>query len=333
MLHYPLPRPSHGAPVAAAEGVRWLRMPLPFALDHINLWWLDGGGESVLVDTGIATDVCREHWMRLLDEWMPGRIVLTHFHPDHMGLARWLQARTDAEVVTTRGEAAAAERIYGLADADAGDELAELFAAHGLEAGPAARIRERGNTYRPLVDGLPSLETTLRHDAIVPLAGAQWRVIVGRGHAPEHACLYRESDSVLIAGDQLLPRITSNVSVSPREPEADPLDAYLASLAALEALPADTLVLPSHGRPFYGIRHRIAEIRSHHERHLADLLAAAREKPLTAAAALPILFDRELDAHSLFFAMGEAIAHLNHLWHQGALERAEVNGTIVFATS
>ncbi len=317
--------------MAVAEGVRWLCMPLPFALDHINLWWLDGGGESVLVDTGIATDVCREHWTRLLDEWVPGRIVLTHFHPDHMGLARWLQACTDAEVVTTHGEAAAAERIYGLADADAGDELAELFSAHGLEPDPAARIRERGNTYRPLVDGLPRFETTLRHDSIVPLAGAQWRVIVGRGHAPEHACLYREQDGVLIAGDQLLPRITSNVSVSPREPEADPLDAYLASFAALEALPADTLVLPSHGRPFYGIHHRIAEIRGHHEQHLTDLLVAAREKPLTAADALPILFDRELDAHSLFFAMGEAIAHLNHLWHQGALERAMTNGTIVFA--
>lgn len=330
-LDYPLPRPALGEPVPVAGGVRWLRLPLPFALDHINLWLLDGAaGERVLVDTGVDSPDNRAHWQGLLEAWSPGRIVVTHFHPDHMGLARWLQAATGAVVWMTRAERDTAERLLASSDDEAGGSVAAFYRRHGLDAGRADALRRRGNTYSPLVDGMPEIGCCIADGDTLDLAGADWRVIVGRGHAPEHACLYRAGDGVLIAGDQLLPRISSNVSVPPAAPDADPLGAFLDSLDTLDTLPADTLVLPSHGRPFRGLHARTAELRAHHEHHLAVLLAEARRRPLTAADALPLLFDRSLDSHSLFFAMGEAVAHLNRLWHTGAVARRERDGVWAF---
>ncbi|WP_440996074.1 MBL fold metallo-hydrolase [Arhodomonas sp. SL1] len=331
MLDYPFPRPAHGEPTEVAAGVRWLRMPLPFALDHINLWLLEGAGERVLVDTGVASDRCRSHWEALLPRWAPTQILVTHFHPDHLGLARWLQSRSGAPVWMTRHEFAAADRLMGLDDETAGAGIAGFFRLHGLDEERAQRLQRRGNTYRPLVDGIPEVARFPGEGERLALAGGEWRVIIGRGHAPEHACLFRERDAVLISGDQLLPRISSNVSVPPHTPDADPLAEFLAALDRLDGLPAETLVLPSHGRPFRGLHRRTAQLRAHHAEHLEHLGDAARSQPLNAASALPLLFDRELDAHSLFFAMGEAIAHLNHLWHADVLERRCRDGVLEFA--
>jgi glyoxylase-like metal-dependent hydrolase (beta-lactamase superfamily II) len=331
-LEFPFAAPPQpGSVVPVAPGVRWLRMPLPFALDHINLWLLEDGDGFTLVDCGIGSDATRAVWETLLRDALAERalvrIIVTHCHPDHVGNAEWLSGRFGCPVVMTHGEYLSAHAIaseyagYGTAHTIA------LFLRHGLGADDASALERRGNQYRRLVPSLPENFTRLIDDDHVPVGDAEWRVIEGHGHSPEHASLWNAAARVLISGDMLLPRISTNVSVWAIEPDGDPLRRFLDSLARFEALPPDTLVLPSHGMPFRGIPLRVAELRGHHAARLAEVEAATIERgAATAAELLPVLFRRELDLHQRFFAMGEAIAHLNHLWHSGRLRRVETTG-------
>jgi glyoxylase-like metal-dependent hydrolase (beta-lactamase superfamily II) len=200
-----------------------------------------------------------------------------------------------------------------------------------MSAEHAAELEKRGNHYRRGVPELPfSFLRIQAHDQI-RIGGHRWRVIPGHGHSPEHASLYCAAMNVCIAGDMLLPRISTNVSVWPVEPDGDPLARFLDSLTAFADLPPDTLILPSHGLPFVGASVRVAQLRAHHEARLAELVAAAGE-PHSAAEFVPVLFRRELDLQQRFFAMGEAIAHLNHLWRAGRLVRlVGDDGKILFA--
>jgi glyoxylase-like metal-dependent hydrolase (beta-lactamase superfamily II) len=155
----------------------------------------------------------------------------------------------------------------------------------------------------------------------------QWRVITAFGHAPEHACLFSadgDGGPVLISGDQVLPRITTNVGVWGNQPEADPLAQFLRSMDKFRPLPQDTLVLPSHGRVFRGLHQRLDELQAHHAQRLAEL-EAALDTPKTAAEVLPVLFRRPLDHHQLVFAIAEAIAHLHYLWYAGRATRQRDN--------
>src|SRR6478735_4220435 len=186
-----------------------------------------------------------------------------------------------------------------------------------------ASLAARGNHYHRGVPEAPHAFSRLIDGDMMTMGGRPWQVIVGYGHSPEHAALADRSGGVLIAGDMLLPRISTNVSVWPGEPDADPVQRFLDSLAAFEALPPDTLVLPSHGLPFRGIAARVAQLAAHHAARLAELqqwLAASRV-PQSAHDVIPVLFRRALDVHQRFFAMGEAIAHLNHLWRHRLAER------------
>jgi glyoxylase-like metal-dependent hydrolase (beta-lactamase superfamily II) len=195
-------------------------------------------------------------------------------------------------------------------------------------------MERRGNRYARGVPELPTTFDRLIDDDTVAAGGTTWRVLEGHGHSPEHASLWSEELGVLISGDMLLPKISTNVSVSPAEPDGDPLRRFLESLSAFETLPPDTLVLPSHGLPFRGIAVRVAQLRSHHRARLAELEAAIRgaQAPMSAHELIPVLFARELDAQQRFFAMGETIAHLNHLWHAGRVERrVDADGAIRFA--
>jgi len=199
-----------------------------------------------------------------------------------------------------------------------GEGAARFFARHGLTDPDAlAKVRARRNHYASLVPQVPSRFARLMDGMALDIGGHRWRCIVGYGHAPEHISLYCEALGVLISGDMLLPRISTNISVMDLEPEADPLPLFLRSIAALRALPEDTLVLPSHGRPFRGLHRRVAQLEAHHEDRLAELLTACRRSPCSAADALPVLFRRPLDLHQTTFAMGEAIAHLHALRSQG----------------
>ncbi len=196
-----------------------------------------------------------------------------------------------------------------------------LFRSHGVDEEHLAALEARGNRYRAGVPQLPTRFRRLYPGATVRIGGDEWRVIGGYGHSPEHAALHSSERRVLISGDMLLPRISTNISVGPAEPEGDPLARFLESLRAFEALPDDTLVLPSHGLPFRGIAARVAQLRQHHADRLAELLDAVSTDGVSAAGIVPVLFRRELDTQQRFFAVGEAIAHLNHLVAAGTLER------------
>jgi len=340
VLDYPhAAPPAPGEVVAVAPRVLWLRMPLPFALDHINLWLLaDPDDGFTLVDCGIGDAATRALWERHAATTLAARpirrIIATHCHPDHVGNAAWLAARFAAPVAMTHAEFLTAHAIR---DEHGGYSLAataDLFRRHGMTADQLAELRERGNGYRRLVPELPTVFDRLLDGDLRHAGGTTWRVVEGHGHSPEHASLYSAERGVLIAGDMLLPRISTNVSVWAVEQDGNPLTRFLDSLAAFEALPPDTLVLPSHGLPFRGIPARVAQLRAHHEARLDELDDAvhAAATPQSAAALVPVLFRRELDVQQRYFAMGEAIAHLNFLWRAARLERrVAADGAIRFA--
>jgi glyoxylase-like metal-dependent hydrolase (beta-lactamase superfamily II) len=327
-LSYPFPAPpAPGETLEVAPGLLWLRMPLPFALDHINLWLLREGNRFTIVDTGYGDAATRAlwevHFAKLLDARPPDRIVATHYHPDHLGNAQWLAQRFAVPVSITAAEYLTAHAIHGQTSGYAIGDTCALFRMHGVADEHLDALASRGNRYRVGVPELPTAFDRLYPGTHLRLAGSEWRVIGGYGHSPEHAALHSPDRRVLISGDMLLPRISTNVSVWPAEPHADPLARFLGSLAAFEALPADTLVLPSHGLPFRGIAARVAALREHHAARLAELVEAVATagEPLSAADLVPVLFRRELDLQQRFFAIGEAIAHLNHLAATGRLER------------
>lgn len=326
--------PAPGSVKEIVPGVLWLRMPLPFALDHINLWALADGKGWTLVDCGLATDTTREMWSWLLAGPLAGRpvqrVIVTHCHPDHIGLAAWLCERFQLEPWMTKSEYLHAHVVYHRIAGTDHDTLRSWFERHGLDGSQLDALAAREDHYRRGVPALPGAFRSIRHGEHLAVGDHAWRVIVGRGHSPEHAALYCEKLGVLIAGDMLLPRISTNVSVWPTEPDGDPLGEFLASLGLFEELPAGTWVLPSHGTPFRGIAPRIEELRRHHQARL-DKLMDVCGRPRSAAEVLPDLFQRKLDGHQIVFAMGETIAHLNHLVHHGALDRASAaDGTYRF---
>jgi glyoxylase-like metal-dependent hydrolase (beta-lactamase superfamily II) len=318
--------PAAGTPLAVAPGIEWLRMPLPFALDHINLWLLADGDAYTAVDTGIALDPVRDAWQSVLATRPLGRLLVTHFHPDHLGLAAWLQEQTGAPLWITQGEFLTAHMIKQQVGAYGVPAMCDFFLSHGLDAARVQALADRGNAYGRGVPAIPATFHPLWEGEDVMIGGRTWRVIIGHGHAPEHASLYCEELHVLISGDMLLPRISTNISVFAGVPDANPLAWFLDSLDRLRALPEDTLVLPSHGLPFRGLHFRVDQLHAHHAER-CDVLVEACASPKTAAELIPVLFPREItDPHQTMFAMGEAIAHLNYLQQARRLERNQENG-------
>jgi glyoxylase-like metal-dependent hydrolase (beta-lactamase superfamily II) len=326
--------PAAGLARDVAPGIHWIRMPLPFALNHVNLWLCEDDGGWAQIDTGLGDSATRTLWERHFSDTFGGRplvrVIATHYHPDHFGNAAWLAQRWGCSVAMPEAEYLTA---HAVADARAGygiDATCELFRLHGLPGERLEALTGRGNTYRRGVPELPVAHQRLLAGDEIAIGAKRWRVIAGHGHSPEHAALYCAELGVLVSGDMLLPQISTNVSVWPVEPEGDPLRRFLASLDRLDELPPDTLVLPSHGLPFIGVPLRTAMLRAHHAARLADVEDAAIQ-PITAAEALPVLFRRPLDTQQVLFAMGEAIAHLNHLWRAGRLQRALVDGIYRFS--
>lgn len=330
-LSYPLGEvlPEPGTLLALAPGVHWLRMPLPFALDHINLWLLEdqaaGRAGWTGIDCGVANDLTRAAWEQVFVDGMAGqpllRVIATHCHPDHMGLADWLCARFGAPLWATAGEYGFARMMSaGLPGVD-GVAAIPHFERHGLaDTALRTKMGERRNYYPSLVPAVPHAYTRMQDGQQLAIGGRTWTVITGYGHSPEHAALYCGKLGMLVSGDMVLPRISTNVSVFAIEPEGNPLQQYLDSLAKFETLPADTLVLPSHGKPFRGLHTRIAQLRAHHAERLAEVMQASAN-PVSAMDIVPVMFRRPLDAHTLTFALGEALAHLHKLWFDGRLRR------------
>lgn len=312
------------APSEIAPGLFGVRFALPFVLDHVNIWLLADGAGWTVIDAGLGDERTRASWETLLAGFLEGRpvtrVLATHFHPDHMGLAGWLCARTGADLWTSRTEWLTGRMLA--------QDVSEGFVAAGRAldrqaglADPQIEARAgRGNLYRTRALVPPPSFVRVREGDQLRIDGGEWQVLVGRGHAPEMLCLYSAASNVLLAADQILPRISPNVGVWPSEPLANPLDDFLTSLAAFRALPEDCLVLPSHGQPFYGLHARIDQLIAHHEERLEKTLQACAA-PATVLEIIPALFDRQLDAHQLGFALGEALAHLNYLVARDRLAR------------
>ena len=329
-LHFPVATPpTPGQVIAIAPGVLWLRMPLPFALNHINLWLLEDGPSWTAVDTGFALPETKAAWQQIFAAELGGRpigrVIVTHYHPDHIGLAGWLTEHWQAPLWTTEKEWLHAQMHSRDGDADSARVRRDFAHRAGLDDEEAGIFAERQGNYRRGVPSVPPAYHRIGEGTAIHIGGREWRVIIGEGHAPEHACLYCAEAGVLIAGDQILPRISPNISVQAHEPDGDPLARYLASLAKLRhALPPDILVLPSHNLPFRGVHARIDELAAHHHARCAEVITAC-ERPHSAAELMPVLFKRRLDRHQTGFALGEALAHLHYLVGQGEVARARSN--------
>ena len=306
-----------------APGVLRVTMPLPFALDHVHLWLLQDRDGWTLVDTGIRDRATRARWERLETEILGGRpvrrILCTHHHPDHLGLAAWLAGRWGAEIWCSQGEWLVA-RTATLEGPEVAAAETAYYRRAGLPSAQAERLEPQTHAYRELVAPLPAGHRVVRDGETIDIGGTEWRVVVGRGHAPEHACLLAPERSLFLAGDQVLPEISPNVSVWPFDPEDEPLSDFLETLAALRRLPDDLLVLPSHGPPFRGLHRRLDELALHHRERLDQALAACAE-PRTAWEVMQVLFPMELDPHQTSFALGETLAHLRYLTVRGLLSR------------
>lgn len=338
-LDYPLGDvlPGPGQTLEVAPGVRWIRMALPFALDHINLWLLrdelesaDGSGARVqgwsVVDCCISHDASRAQWEQLFAGELDGlpilRVIVTHMHPDHIGLAQWLCERWNAPLWISATDYNAAKIASQSTTGFGGPATADFFASHGLtDPESLEKIRARVSYYPSMVPGVPRSFRRMMDGDAFEIGGRMWRCISGYGHAPEHIALYCDELKVLLGGDMMLPRISTNVSVYEVEPESNPLKAFLESIDRFASLPGDTLTLPSHGKPFRGLHARIRQLHDHHRDRLAEVMEACTAAPQTAADVLPVLFRRKLDLHQTTFAMGESVAHLHALWFEGKLQR------------
>lgn len=324
-LEYPFEPPaSDGSVVEVAPGVLWLRQPMPMSLDHINVYLLRDGEGWTLVDTGLNTARSRELWEEIVATRLDGmpltRLICTHNHYDHAGLAAWLMARFELPLLMTYGEYF---MMRGLSVPPV--ELPESHLRFYREAGMPRDLVERmfeALRRDPFMPDVPPSYQRIRDGELIRIGERDWRVLIGEGHSPEHACLYCENDRILLAGDQLLPRITSNVLVTPIEPEGNPLQLWLASLDRLDQLAPDTLVLPSHQGVFRGLHARVQELHAHHEQQFELLLSALQERgSATAFELMQCQFPKRRHAVDDLMAQGETIAHLSCLRYQGRLRR------------
>ncbi|MEE4350029.1 MAG: MBL fold metallo-hydrolase [Pacificimonas sp.] len=327
-LFYPHGRwsPEPGDLFAVAPGVHWLRMPMPFSLDHINLWILDGGDAGwTLVDTSIPASSCKDVWRGVLKQLQAEkpveRLICTHYHPDHLGLAGWLCRKTGASFSMTQTEYLMARMLLS----DQRDETPEDAIRFSEKAGypeeKLQKMREEGwGRFARAIYPLPDQFDRLKEGDELTIGGRTWEIVVGSGHTPEHACLLDHEGKLLIAGDQVLPRITSNISVHMTEPMANPLGDWLDSIEKLRGLPDDLLVLPAHGFPFRGLHERLDQLENDHRNKLGQLRGFLA-KPRRAVDTFEVLFGRAITDSEYGMATGEALAHLRWLEAEGQARR------------
>lgn len=325
-LSYPIDAPPQvGEAHSVATGVQWIRHALPMALDHINVWLLSDADSCTLVDTGINTRSTREAWPGLLSHHAQDkrveRVIATHLHPDHCGLAGWLTERYDCPLWMTRTEYLLCRTLCHDSSLDVPAAATRFYREAGLNATQLADYAKAFGGFGRAVTPLPPAYRRIQNGDRLELHGENWDVIVGTGHSPEHACLYNANRNVLISGDQILPRISSIIAVWPTEADANPLAEWLASCRMLlTRLPADVLVLPSHGLPFYGAHARLTELIEHHEAALEKLLERAAE-PQRTIDVFDLLFSSDINDSNLVMAVGETLAHFNYLISEGQVLR------------
>jgi glyoxylase-like metal-dependent hydrolase (beta-lactamase superfamily II) len=313
--------------------IKWLRMPLPMALDHINLYLLrDGDGWAVL-DTGFYCDVTRDHWQTILSKLSQPltRVIVTHMHPDHIGCAGWLCESHNIDLYISQTEYFATRALRAGANgaSDTGDK--RYYQRAGYNAEQITQFTSGEGGFSKIVSPVPLNFQRLRGGETLHIGQHAWRLIEGNGHSPEHISLYCEALNILISGDHVLPDITPNIGAYSTQPDSNPLQMYLSSLEAFKALPNTCLVLPSHRRPFIDPVSRVETIVEHHHQHLARILAFCTS-PKTILDIMGLMFPRKLDGAGYFFATAEAYAHVNFLLYKEQLIRGEKEGIYHYQT-
>ena len=329
-IHYEFDvRPEYGDVTPVADGIDWLRMPLPFALSHINLWTLRDGAGIAVVDTGINSSKSRDIWRAAIADRSVTRVFVTHLHPDHVGCAGWLCEEHDVELWMPREEYLLCRILVADTGRPAPEAGVHFYNAAGFPHGALERYQEMFGMFGKFVAPLPESYCRLIDGATIPIDGSDWEILVGQGHSPEHACLFNAERNLVISGDQLLPKISSNVSVYPTEPHGNPLKDWLESLGQLKnRLPEDVLVLPAHGRPFRGAHERLDALVEEHMTGLQKLLDMCGE-PRRAVDVFSALFKAKISDSNLIMATGESIAHLNYLLANGSINvEADKDGVL-----
>lgn len=323
--------PGPGEVREVAPGIVWARIPLPFRLDHVNVYLIEDDGGWAILDTGIAHDSTKGAWEALLSGplagWRFTKVVITHYHPDHIGLAGWLCERFAVPLLTSQTCYLGCINISLDPGALEAQHYHDFYRRHGMTRETAQLVSTQGHGYLRMVTPLPPTFRRLVAGDELALGGRRFDVLSGDGHAPEQIMLYSHDDRILLAADQVIAKISPNISVWAVEPDGDPLGLYLRSLGALErGLPEDTLVLPGHQLPFRGLHRRCRELADHHAIRCRLIADACSAGPRTVADLVPVLFRRELDPHQLSFAFSETHAHVNHMVHRGELAWREEAG-------
>ena len=316
----PLTYPFDGHPKSAevhevAADVFWVRMPMPGRLDHINVWLLRDYDGWTVVDTGLNRDDIRHWWETIFAKYLEGkpitRVFSTHLHSDHTGLAGWLVSRWEIELWMSRSDFVMCKLMAADGPSDLPNDALRFYKKAGFSEQRLNDYKARFGSFGASISPLPTGYRRVKDSDYIDIHGREWRVVIGRGHAPEHVCLYCPELKVIIAGDQILPRITPNVSVNPSEPHANPLKEWLNSCIHLrDLLPPDLLVLPAHQRLYYGVHERLTALIRYHENAL-DQLYELCAQPKRAVDVFPAIFKSQITDHSFFMATGESIAHIN----------------------
>lgn len=329
--------PVPGAPVEIADGVMWVRMPVRLAIDHVNIWLLRDGDGWTVVDTGIFSPAAVDVWETLLSGPLAGRplrrLICTHMHPDHVGMAGWVVQRTGCDFWMTRLEYLSARSVTSDPGENFPGALSRYYRSAGFEDGLGQRVHANFQAFRDHFHPLPGSFRRIVDGESIRIGDYLWRVVVGSGHSPEHACLVCDESSLMISGDQVLEKISSNVSVMPVEPLANPLREWMDSLRRLRAgLGDELLVLPSHDLPFRGLHRRLEALLAHHESRLQRLTSRLAE-PARAVDLMEFFFQRRLSESMMHLAVGELGAHLNYLEATGAIRRrSDAQGVAWFST-
>lgn len=317
-LEYPMDPPTpDGSVVEIADGLLWLRMPMPMALDHINLYLLEDVDGWFILDTGLNTQKTRQLWLTVIENHCNNKlikgIICTHFHYDHSGLAPWLMETFNVPLYMTHGEFFTLKAFSGAAETLGNEHQLDFYQRTGAPHDEVEAMFE-GCRKDPFIKFCPPSFTRMREGDVFTIGKRRWKVIIGEGHSPEHACLYCEEDKLLLAGDQLLPHISSNILVTEMEPHGQPLKCWFNSLEKIKSLDPETLVLPAHGPVFRQIQLRAQQLIEHHLEQL-DIIKefVLQETEFNAYQAMKCLFKRSLSAVEIMMALGETLAHLNWL--------------------
>ncbi|MAS05451.1 MAG: MBL fold metallo-hydrolase [Ahrensia sp.] len=334
-IRFPFPEPpAFGEPLEIASGIMWLRLPLPFRLDHVNIYLIEDGDGWCVLDAGICDERTMQHWEAVLAGQLAGlrltRLVVTHHHPDHIGLAGWLCDRADIPLLTSQTAYLACANLALAPGSPQDRQFHDFYINHGTTREVADLMGSRGLEYLRMVSPLPNTFLRLLSRDVLTIGKRRFRVLTGDGHAPEQVMLYCEEDRLFFSADQVIAKISPNVSVWPNEPDGDPLGHFVRTARRIrDNLPDDVLVLPGHQLPFTGLHARCNELVEHHDRRCDLIGEAVQSGPMTVNELVPVVFSRELDLHQFGFAFCETLAHVNRMLRRCELVKTTGSDGIV----